>query len=83
MTDSAVASYFHKTLDIQRYFRAEFAFNPKVVVYIFSQFGYGLLVQIFYARVGVNARFRKNFTAGFKTDAVDIGEPYFDSLFSG
>ena len=83
MTNAAIASYFHKSFYIERNLASEFALNPVIMVDIFSQFGYGVFIQIFNSRVGVYARRRKNFLGRLQTDTVDIGKPYFYSLFSG
>ena len=74
MTNAAIAANFHQTFDVQIDFTAKFAFYMKVMINIFSQFGNVVLVEIFDARIGIDARFRKDLFRRGQPDSVDIGQ---------
>ena len=83
MTDAAIAADLHQPLDVEVDFAAKFAFHMVVVVDIFSEFGYVVLVQILDARVGIDARRREDLFGRGQADPVNVGKPDLYTLFSG
>ena len=83
VADTAIATDFHQSLDVQGNFAAKFAFHSYVVIDIFSQFGNVALVEIFHSLIGIDARFRENLFGSGEPDPVNVGQTDFHSLFSG
>ena len=83
VTDASIATDFHKAFNVEGYFAAKFTFYSDVVIDIFSQFRNVRFVEIFYSRIGIDARISENLFGSGQTDTVNIGKPDFHSFFSG
>ena len=69
MTDSAVAVYFDKSLDVQSNVSSKVALNFQILIDIVTDFSNVVFCQIPYTGVGIDARCFKDIISGFATDS--------------
>ena len=82
MSYAAIAADFDKSLYVHGDFSSQIAFHVDILFDIITQLGDVLFCQVFYARVGIDSCFGKNFVRRGQTDAVYISQADLDAFFS-
>ena len=83
MADATVAADFNQTLDVQADFATQVTFDLHVVLDVVTELGNFVLGKILHAGIGIDLGRGKDFLGNRRTDAEDLGQADFHTLFSG
>src|SRR5699024_3490673 len=83
MTNTAIASDFYQSLDVQCDLTAQITFHLHIVVDVLTQFGNVILAEISHPCVRIDACRLDNVLSFFAADTIDVGKANLDPLLSG
>ncbi len=80
MTNAAIATDFHQSLDIETDFSFEVAFDVQMLFDVITNETDLIFTQILDANIGIDAGLFQNLLRSCKADTIDVGKSVFNSL---